>query len=159
MITSYHSSRSNATLFCLPFGCMQVQISKIHFNMNRIVASEKPKKIYFNFNKQRYIFVQICSGVLLFFLIDDVERHLWDCLVWPSTNLHVLGPSTNRSVKVLVFPGLSRRQNYFCMSWTVNWYIYCIQSLYSLCIEEVFIVVYYWSLLCDVGWLLCVVCL
>lgn len=69
MTRSYHSSRSIATLFCLPFLLYASSDTKILFNMKRIVASEEPKKICFNFNKQRYskiLLVQICSGVLLF---------------------------------------------------------------------------------------------
>ena len=96
MTRSYHSSRSIATLFCLPFLLYASSDTKILFNMKRIVASEVKRYASTSTSKDIQRF-SLCRFVLVFYcsvFIDDVgTKDICTYLVWPSTRyLLPLGP-------------------------------------------------------------------
>ena len=79
MTRSYYSSRSIATLFCLPFLLYASSDTKILFNMKRIVASEVKRYASTSTSKDIQRF-SLCRFVLVFYcsvIIDDVQKHLW----------------------------------------------------------------------------------
>lgn len=76
MTRSYHSSRSIATLFCLPFLLYASSDTKILFNMKRIVASEVKRYASTSTSKDIQRF-SLCRFVLVFYcsvFIDDVQK-------------------------------------------------------------------------------------